>query len=132
MSVQVADEAAVVRRAVFLAWPRSAFVRCAGVQCGAVKGIDRCLVRGEETHVRAVADAGRPAIDGRVQPELRVFTTPGLRAGVGEDARTTQRGQHCVVKGHGLVEAVAAEGYVGKDAGVLVGHGNVLSGNETA
>src|SRR5690606_40598557 len=73
------------------------------------RSIDRCLVRGEETHVRAVTDAGRPAIDGRVQPELRVFTAPGLRAGAGEDARTTQRGQHCVVKGHGLVEAVRSE-----------------------
>jgi len=41
---------------------------------------------------------------------------------MGHDALTPERAEGLIVEGSGFIEAIAAEGYVGQDAGVLVGH----------
>jgi hypothetical protein len=50
------------------------------------------------------------AVDRRLQPELRVFTSPGDRTRMSHDALTPERAEGLIVEGSGFIEAIAAEG----------------------
>ncbi len=90
-----------------------------------MEGIHGSLIGCEEAYMGAVADGGRAAVERALDPEFRVFAAPGDRARVFEDAFAAEGGEDLVVEGDRLVEAVAAQGNVGKDAWVLFGHGGV-------
>ena len=90
---------------------------------GSVEGIHGSLIGGEEAHMGAVADGGGAAVEGALDPEFGIFAAPGDRARVFEDAFAAEGGEDLVIEGNRLVEAIAAQGNVGKDAGVLFGHG---------
>ena len=122
MSVEVADEAAVVGLAILRTRPRWAIGAGSRLQGCGIEGLHGCLVRGDETEVAAVADAGRLAVDRLLHPELRILAAPGHRTGMGQDALAAERGQNLIVKGDGLIELVGANGDMGQDAWICCGH----------